>query len=198
MSFYNKINYNIISFPELSLNYWAIPKAYNTSIKFSLFQAIGRDLSTIKEEQIHSVDLNRYIDKPTAYSNGFINFSCVRHPYDRVLSLYKDFGLSGRGQLGKLKGGESLTEFIEKTMNSTDSDNIHLRSQTYFLYDILNNPWFPNIFKTSEVWIFLSKFGIKESFLNKSASKEIKLNKYEKTLIFDRYVTDFKNFNFTY
>lgn len=133
-----KLKYNITSWSEFKLNYWGITKVGNTSMKYALQQHdIEHDNHDDANAWIHKEDLATYIDKQTALTNGYTNFSIIRDPYDRFYSLYDDFMNKRHGMLGvRDMSFEDFAEYVSKTDDSF-STNVHIRSQFSFLS--LNN-----------------------------------------------------------
>lgn len=191
-----KTLYNITAWDKLKLNYWGIPKCMNTSVKYTLYSQLNpndsRSVNGIPR-WIHHVDLLRYITKGSALVNGNINFTVIRHPYDRVLSLYRDMTFRRRKvnmmpdvDNRKIDG---LDEFIDVYIkNSTDADNIHLRSISYFICED-GKPLFDNIFTFDTISEFLQ---MDVAHINITDPCEITLSEAHKHIIQERYANDFK------
>jgi len=137
MSYENKILYSIASIEDI--NFWALPKCGNTTIKYKLLelynpQIINEYSSDNVDEWVHGTKLMDYITSFDAMSNGKYNFTFVRNPIDRFVSMYKDFcctrniiqsvhGLSIDGFIG----------YLENILKDEINANIHFRKQSYFL-----------------------------------------------------------------
>ena len=136
MSYENKILYSIASIEDI--NFWALPKCGNTTIKYKLLelynpQIINEYLSDSVDEWVHSIKLMDYITPFDAMSNGKYNFTFVRNPIDRFISMYKDFSLTRKMEA---LHGDSINEFIRYLENELLDEinaNIHFRKQSYFL-----------------------------------------------------------------
>ena len=105
-----KQKFGIIELPELGCNYWSIPKCGNTSIKYGCLRASGLEIETDEDDiyaSLHDLGVARYIDMTMALENGFFNFSVVRNPIQRALSMYHDFAYKRKG---KAVGGSG--EFV--------------------------------------------------------------------------------------
>ena len=136
MSYENKILYSIASIEDI--NFWALPKCGNTTIKYKLLELYNPQI--IKEIPsdninmwVHGTKLMDYITPFEAISNGKYNFTFIRNPIDRFISMYKDFSLTRKM---KALHGDSINEFIRYLENELLDEinaNIHFRKQSYFL-----------------------------------------------------------------
>lgn len=142
-----KLKYNISTWPLLSLNYWGITKCGNTSTKIALLNESGIsfrvDSKTDSNAEIHSLSYVQYITPEEAMNNGYKNFTIVRHPYSRFISMYKD------SQRRPSILGTRNIKTVDHLLNHIDAiedhkRNVHLRSQSYFIkqgvdfYDLMN------------------------------------------------------------
>lgn len=198
-----KLKYNIMSFPELGLNYWAIPKCMNTSIKYALLKKINKVFDQNIDGSaswVHNIEMHRYITPEQAINNRNENFTCIRHPYRRVKSLYKDFGLRRFNEVlragvnnSRLKDIDYFIDYYIK--DSTDNDNVHLRSYSYFISSggLVR---IDRVFKEDEIKEYLCKKGIILEHLNVSEGKFVTLTEKHKQIIYNRYKTDFDLFKF--
>jgi hypothetical protein len=87
-----KSKHNITAWPEFKLNYWAVPKCANTAIKACLAKKPTNNEFS-KEKWVHNPTNLNYITDKESFKNGFTNFSVIRHPYERFISLFKDHGM---------------------------------------------------------------------------------------------------------
>jgi len=130
-----KLDYNITQWDDYKVNYWGIPKCGNTSIKFMLMNK-DKNLDYYNpNDWIHAEKEAKYIDRKTALSNGYFNFTIMRNPYDRVLSMYKDFAIKRKGKIRI--STDSLFSFVNDLTRFGDhkGSEIHFRSQSYFIYE---------------------------------------------------------------
>lgn len=185
-----KLLYNLTTWPNLGVNYWGIPKSGNTSIKWLLQHLSGSDPEVPSEigVEVHREDSAIYVDPDTANSNGLRNFTVVRCPIERAKSLYKDFGT--RRRLTLVRGTdpgryEDLDYFFEKVIaESTDKDDIHIRSQTYFIKQANRL----KIFQLENVSYRLPRY-------NQIIRPELKLSEKHIDIILKRYESDLQLIN---
>jgi len=194
--------FNISQWNSLKLNYWGIPKCGNTSVKYALLKTINKTHQDTSEthQWVHGLDHAEYISRETALSNGYNNFATIRNPYDRVKSLYKDFGIR-RADIKIMPGVDSgklqnLDYFLKHYIQqSTDANNIHLRSLSYFLIKD-NKLLIDNVVDINQVDIFLSKYKIDVPTLNTTQDIDIEFTDQQKYLIYTRYQQDFEIFGY--
>ena len=189
-----KLKYNISQWNDLGLNYWGIPKCMNTAIKLALFQKCGKfDDVQIDPYDIgvdyHKEKLISYIDPKTALNNNNINFTVIRHPYERSISLYKDFSL--RRKDGSIEQHKNIDQFIAYLGTTNDQQNIHLRSQCYFICDNDRIHSTMNVHDERTIHDFLRPLGIKIQVINKTQELNITLTEKQKQIIQKRYRKDF-------
>jgi len=190
-----KLKYNISCYDELGLNFWGIPKNGNTAVKLALLQKIGK----IEKKQVHPNDIGveyhkehliPYIDPNTAINNGNLNFTVIRHPYERVLSLYKDFGL--RRKQSSIQQHKELDDFISYIESTNDSQDIHLRSQSYFICNDKGEIQPSVVCNLINIHQFLYTRSIDLQIINKTTPIDITLNQKQKQAIQNRYKKDFE------
>jgi hypothetical protein len=194
-----KLKYNISCWNSLGLNYWGVTKCGNTSIKHSLI--LSSNLSSLHHKDdkhgtdswVHDEKNVSYIDIKTALSNGNTNFTVVRNPYDRFISMYKDTQRRPNHFFRKYKNTrissvDDLLSFIERF---ADHDReIHFRSQCYFLeanYNIL-----PTVIFDVEDAESIEKFLNTKIERMNSINTQIQLNENQKQKVFRIYQKDFK------
>ena len=193
-----KRKYNISVWPNLKLNYWAIPKVANTAIKVALS---GYDVNPnkihSKVKWVHNPNNVTYVDRETALQNNYRNFTVIRHPYDRFVSLYKDFGL--RRPLIKTKDISTVDNFI-RFINlhhyNDDDSNIHIRSMHYYLTDG-NNMLVDDVIQLNDAAAYLKQHNLDLKIFNKTSELDITLTDKQKENIYNRYKKDFETFGFT-
>ena len=190
----NKHKFLITSYQDVKLNYWAIPKSANTTVKATLLQK--KTKNPYKQQKwVHKPWNNPYIDDKEALSNGNINFTVTRHPYDRFVSLYKHFGLLEPFKELDIKPNkiafEDFLNFVITEFKNDNTCNYHARSQlSYISYDQKNII----VDKFVDVNNF-AKFSLSYNkpmiIANKSLDNPINLNNSQKEKIYYRYVDDF-------
>lgn len=130
-----KLRYSIASIG--TVNFWAIPKCGNTSIKHELLSAFSPEKIIASPDEtyrwVHSTNLMKYITPDEAISNGKINFTVVRDPVSRFYSLHRDFCIR-RKDIPQIYGMtiQELVSYLENNKQE-ESLNIHCRSMNYFL-----------------------------------------------------------------
>ena len=188
--------YNISTWPERGINYWGIPKCGNTSIKYALRGCRpDRYEEHDQAEWVHHKDQAEYITPDEALSNGRTNITVVRHPYDRVMSLYRDFVL--RRPKNHSKGARTLENFIYNVIIESDDTidtNLHYRSISYFIANTNRTSLLVDkVFDISNIDYVYQKYGLDNIVLNKSpVYTEDALSTVHKKLIFNRYRDDFR------
>ena len=132
------------------VNFWAIPKCGNTSVKaFILHKYQGLKILSLKPTEsnnfVHKEGVGFvYLSPGEALVNGRHNIAFVRDPIERFKSLYMDFCIK-RSNPG-LPGFHGMTVDsclfeIERQFSSIHESDInpHLRSQRYFLEHFRGN-----------------------------------------------------------
>ena len=195
----------ISSYPNLKLNYWAVPKSANTTVKLCLnnpTQEKNVSLQSIytKQKWVHKEKNIPQISVNEALTNNFLNFSVVRHPYDRLLSLYKDFGL--RRPWKNIFNGKkvSLDQFIDKVCvewkDNNFVENKHAYSQAYYLTNDNNKILVEKIIDIKNLNYFFHSKNIKIGIFNKTPEICVTLTNSQKDIIFRRYEEDFDFFKY--
>ena len=134
--------YNIASIK--GLNYWAIPKAGNTSIKMYLLNKFDsfdiEDVDPLGTNNIVHKDKQgfNYLNKNEAFSNKNINFTFIRDPVSRFISFYKDFCLKRKNTAMPEFFGVNIDECIRLISNhfrGSEMSNVnpHFRPQSYYI-----------------------------------------------------------------
>jgi hypothetical protein len=193
-----KRKYNISIWEQHQLNYWAVTKCANTAIKVALSgYNINPSKINHKVKWVHNPDNVIYTDRETALSNGYRNFSVIRHPYDRFISLYKDQGL--RRPLFKNLEDNSLDIFLNKILETQFDDNDsdpHVRSITSYLCDENKNILVDDVVKLNKAKSYLENKNLKLNVFNKTEEIKIELTDKQKEKIYNRYEADFIIFGF--
>jgi len=193
------MEHNIFTYPEFKLNYWAIPKCANTAVKLCLADPKG--IPCIKQENkkhkwVHNP--NRYgrsISLEDAMKNNYKNFTVTRHPYDRFISMYKDFGFRRPWTIFNKKQ-VSLDYFVKtvcvKWSNDLHTKNHHAFSQCFFIADNDYNLFVSEIVDINCLRGFFKKRNINPRIFNKTEVPfSINLTSEQKELIYNRYKVDF-------
>jgi hypothetical protein len=204
-----KLNYNITEWPFLGLNYFAITKVGNTSMKYCLVKAEHPEkLKEIENEAddnrwLHAEDLAKYIDKETAKKNGLLNFTIIRNPFDRFYAMYDDF-VHKRPQLMNL-GVMSFADFAEYIAKTDDSfqTNVHFRSQWSFISDkgelIVDNLLNLDDNKGIEDWVKeATGVEIKYPHLHQEVGSKVEWTEDIKSKVLKRYEKDFELMDMLY
>ena len=198
--------YAITEWNNTNINFWNISKCAGTSIKnaLSIKENFANKIDTTKHENIHNNNFIKYISPDTALSNKKENVAVIRHPYDRVISLYRDFSLKRQRTIPvynrkvdetKIKNFDYFVKiYIEE---GSDSDNIHLRSLNWSLCKN-KNILIDRIYKFDRLKDFFKDYKLEYINRNKSTVCNIDLSKHNKEIIFNRYKDDFEIFGFDY
>lgn len=196
--------YLITSWPHLGVNYWAIPKAGSTSLLASLLKSRGdHDVDQLTDIEIHGADRVRYITPQQARDNGYHNFSLVRNPYQRALSLYRDFGLRRNHKRmirdksidrTKLK---DLDYFIDQQIvpSLDHRDNLHVRSQHWYLIGGHNKIQVDTIYHFEQISQLFNTLGLPYQHRN-TTNEILELNHQQRAKIYQRYQLDFTFFGY--
>lgn len=197
-----KSKHNITEWAEHRLNYWAIPKCANTAIKACL---AGKPTNNqySREKWVHNPTNLNYISDRDAFANGYTNFSVIRHPYERFVSLFKDHGMQRPFKKIYNKDNEhmigNLDYFVRAVFDKYPTDegcDAHVRSLSFYLVK-KNKPRIDNIILVDDAADFLSKYNITLKQINKTdPSIKIELTDKHKELIYERYKKDFEIFKF--
>lgn len=184
-----KIKYNISVWDQYQLNYWAIPKCANTSIKVAL-SGYNADPNKPghKVKWVHNPDNVTYVSRDTALNNGYKNFTVIRHPYDRVVSLYKDFGL----RRPWFESNPTVDSFIDQARTRIDP---HTKSMSDYLYDN-DQLLVDEVVMLDDALEYLKQYGLKLKVFNKTDILTVNLTDSQKQKIFDWYAQDFDKFGF--
>ena len=195
----------ISSYPNLKLNYWAVPKSANTTIKLCLNNPtqeknVSQQSIYTKQKWVHNKKNIPHISVKEALTNNYLNFSVVRHPYDRLLSLFKDFGV--RRPWKTIFNGRkvSLDQFIDKVCvewkDNTLVENKHAYSQAYYLTNNDNKLLVEKIIDIEKLDYFFANRNIKIGVFNKTTEISIILNQSQKNIIYKRFEEDFDFFKY--
>lgn len=187
--------YNITSWPKYNLNYWGIPKCANTSVKLALSnQTVQNQFATSKK--IHK-DVN-YISQTEALNNKHINFTVIRNPYDRFISLYKDWGLRRSNRYLNFElpvKFDYFLNYILDNFSTDDTSETHFKSQSYWITS-KQRLLVDKIFTIEQAQHFLSSYNLTLEISNKTKDYDIILTELQKEKIHNRYRKDFELLGF--
>lgn len=189
--------YIITSYKNYKLNYWAIPKCANTSIKAILLNKKKKD-PYHQNKWVHKNKNNPWIDFNNAMNNNFLNFSFTRNPYDRFLSLYKHFGLLEPFEplRDKKVTFDYFVNFICNEYSNDNTCNYHARQQIYYITDNNLKVCVEKIYKLTEMDKFLKMYNLPNIISNKSKFENFDINDKHKEMIYKRYKKDFVMLNY--
>ena len=196
---------NIVWYPELNVNYFAVTKSVCTAMMASLGKIDIIDPSSSRYDYVY--DSLTFITKEYAQTNGCKNVSVIRHPYNRIVSLYKHFVLKDPSRAKELLAGlevndiKGIDDFVAKVIPHFPERNTnhHLKSIGHFLCDESGKVIPDLIFKIEEdkdeISTFLASLGCEFKVSNIS-SFNVELSKESIDIIFERYQKDFNLFKF--
>ena len=125
----------ISSWSKLKVNYWEITKCASSTMKTHLYEIENnQSFNHKKETAIHSPKYIKYISKRDAELNGYFNYSVIRNPYKRFVSMYTDLILSRpkRGIAAGLNPDMTIDDLLDFISKSNTLD-IHLQPQINFI-----------------------------------------------------------------
>ena len=211
----------IIVVKSWKVAYARVPKAANTAIKVALSQAMGFAKASPAEVTRHaywrSVDpKNIFVVSPREFAsaryNDYFCFGVVRHPFDRVVSCYKNKilrnthlrkGFRQDGFTDKM----TLDAFITAVSRTRDRTcNVHIRSQTAMLthrgrllprivikLEELEPGWHKIVTEVRQhCGVELPRLGTMNA--TASVSQDVRLSQEHERLLQARYAKDFENF----
>jgi hypothetical protein len=195
----------IFWFPHFNINYFGVTKSVQTAMVASLGKIDIIDPYASRSEYVY--DNQVFITKEFAQTNGCKNVSVIRHPYNRVVSLYKHFVLKDPKRAQELLKGlqvndlKGIDDFVAKVIPhfSKEKPNHHLKSINHFLCNDQGKVIPDLIFKIEEdkeeIKLFLTSLGCELKVANTSTF-DVKLSKESEDIIFERYQKDFNLFKF--
>ena len=191
--------YAIAEYSKFKLNYWPIPKCANTAVKTCLSFPNGSQGNPYsKFKWVHKPENVPNLDINIALSNGNLNFTVTRHPYDRVISLYKDFGLRRPWKMFKVK--PTIDYFVQTIYDGWPTDdatkNYHAYSMCYYVTKD-NKLLVDRIIDVNDLNKFLKSINVNPRIVNKTTTMNIPLSDKIKEIIYNRYSNDFKVFGYT-
>ncbi len=181
---YQKVAGHLLA-PQQKLFYVRISKAASTSMGSEMLNLIKPDL---KNESLTPVQINFLVDAWLQTSidedlKTFKGFTVVRNPFERLISVYRDFFEQGTDKPfiyqnylgGILHRTLSFDEFIERISRIPDRfKDQHFKPQHLFIYPYTKAGLNAQVFKLEEPLLlqnFLSSYGIKLLHLNQGMIK---------------------------
>jgi hypothetical protein len=199
--------FNITQYPDYNLNYWGVTKCGCTAVKAALIKQKIHDESSTDYYYVHHHINLTYITPEYAETNGLHNFAVIRHPYLRILALYKHFALRDTERCLELDSTinlarvHNLTYFIEHLLKDRNLEecNHHFQPIYRFLCD-QNFNIIPKLIYDFDATLhslthFLSVHGCTLERANVS-NISVELNRNQKKLIEEHYWSDFNLFNY--
>lgn len=200
------IRQNILTFPELGYNYWAINKNATSSLTKYFALQIG---IKINEEQHQDAKIklkhqNRYISQDQALNNGLKNLTVVRNPFTRFESCYRMFKFpeddiqrfaASKARFDKNFSIQDFLLSIQKTWNFRKKQgNKHYWKQTWFVPDKSKIDHIVKLENLAKYWP--SDLPIPTEHLNTTDKKSNIQYKYDKVLLSKMYKDDFVSFKY--
>lgn len=202
------IRQNIITFPELGFNYWAINKNATSSMLHYFADQIGIRAPITNSDQQAKVmlkHLNRYIGQDEAYNNGLKNIVIVRNPFKRFESCFRMF----KFPVNDIQRKASRKANFDRTWNSQDfllsikkqwdfrskRGNKHYWKQTWFVPDLDKIDHVIKLENLVDTWPLEMK--IPTIHFNRTDKKRTSRPwDYNKDLLFHLYKDDFSAFGY--
>lgn len=189
-------DYTIVRFKKFKLNYWPIPKCANTAVRAALISPNPDKLSDPgkKQKWVYKTENSFHITYDESQKNNFLNFTVTRHPYERIISLYKDQGL--RRPIKIFNNYKNLTfdKFLNIFLDIWPDDSVeqdpHFLSMSYYITDntkILVD----KVVNIKDLDVFLASRTITPRRVNVTQPLNIKLTDKQKEKIYQRYKKDF-------
>lgn len=192
-----KLRFNITEWNQW--NYWGITKCGNTSVKKSLFIRDQRSKNFDKPDHygadvwVHDETNVQYIDRNTALINGNKNFTVVRNPYTRFLSMWKDIHRRPSHFFRYSRKPDSICSFIEMLESKTNEErDVHFRDQTFFITDDSGNILPEYVFDLDQDAMKMNRILDIQMCISNSIDYTIELDKHEKNRIYKLFLRDFK------
>ena len=186
-----KLKYGISEWNTYNLNFWSIPKCASTAIKASL---LNKDVSDSYEinSNLHSTEVQKFITINQALSNNNLNFTVIRDPFERVISMYKDFGLRRPIKKHKKINLQNFNYFLDNVIlkSKDETCNPHFRSMSYYIQPF-GQLLVDKVLNLDNIKDFLKDYNLSFSPVNLTKPLDFKLTEEHKEKIKQRYEKDF-------
>lgn len=200
----NVKSFLVTCWPHLKINYWVIPKCGSTSVLAALLHSRGdQNVDSLSDVEVHDKRV-QYITHDQAQQNGYQNITLVRDPYQRAISLYKDFGLRrNHKRMIKSKSidrnqSNNIDYFFQYQIAPSNDllDDLHVRSQCSYITDDQNIFRVDKIYRMEmidQMWRNLDLYPVQRN----QTPEQIQLNSQQKLIIYTRYRRDFELLGYT-
>lgn len=199
------VRQNILTFPELGYNYWAINKNATSSLAYYFALQIG--LNPNKQHQDAKTKLkhqNRYISQDEARNNGLKNLTVVRNPFSRFESCYRMFKFpqddihilaASKARFEKNFSSQDFLLSVQKTWNFRKKQgNKHYWKQTWFVPDTSFFDYIIKLEDLTDSWP--SDLPTPTQHSNTTDKKTPVQYDYDRGLLFEMYKDDFLSFDY--
>lgn len=193
--------FNISTWSSIKANYWGITKCGNTSVKYALLEKEGKNIHKPEgvSQWVHDEKIIKYISITKALNGTFENFTVIRNPYNRIISMYNDFIKRKKLYLIALgntaKSINNIDDFLEYLISVPNNNlNEHFKPQTDFIL-IKNKIVVDHIFDINNIIEINKKYNLNIPHINTTNNK-IELNSHQRRIINKLYEKDFKILNY--
>ena len=160
-------------------------------------------MDSLSDVEVHDKRV-QYITHDQAQQNGYQNITLVRDPYQRAISLYKDFGLRrNHKRMIKSKSidrnqSNNIDYFFQYQIAPSNDllDDPHVRSQCSYITDDQNIFRVDKIYRMEmidQMWRNLDLYPVQRN----QTPEQIQLNSQQKLIIYTRYRRDFELLGYT-
>lgn len=202
------IQENIIHFPKLNINFWAMNKNASSTFLEHFAKLSKYDFTYNDDGQGAKIYLKKndhYIDYETAKSNGSKNVTVVRNPFKRFESCYRMWKYpvnktqakaSDKGNFEPHWEANDLLRAIDRKFNFREKrGNKHYWKQIWFVHDTSIMDHIVKLEDIARTWDLDIPYP--EFHTNQSGEKKTPLD-YDKDFCYNIYREDFKTFGYAY
>lgn len=200
------VRQNISCWPELGINYWGINKNASSTLTIH-FATLCGDIDPTEEEidsgQLAKQGLGpRYINSKEAFRNGLKNFTVVRHPLDRFISIYKHLKYprteeqcrtQHKARFNPTWSPEEFLDCIRTSFETGKKINKHWRRQCSFIPHFWRMDHIIKLERLIEDWPF--DFSPPDIKSNPTVDRLIKIKEHR---VYDLYHEDYLFFGYPY